>query len=63
VSLRTTVKKTNPEVDSITPVIKGAAFIEREIHDLFGVKFRGHPSLKRLILPPRWKGEPPLRKD
>jgi NADH-quinone oxidoreductase subunit C len=63
VNLRTTVKKTDPEVDSVTPIIRGAAFIEREIHDLFGVKFKGHPSLKRLILSEQWKGNPPLRRE
>jgi NADH-quinone oxidoreductase subunit C len=63
VNLKTTVKKTDPEVDSVTPIIRGAAFIEREIHDLFGVKFKGHPSLKRLILSEQWKGNPPLRRE
>ncbi len=38
---------------SITPLIRAADWIEREIHDLFGVKFEGHPNLARLIRPPQ----------
>jgi NADH-quinone oxidoreductase subunit C len=40
---------TNPEVNSITPLTKAASWIEREIHDMFGVVFRGHPNLKPLL--------------
>jgi NADH-quinone oxidoreductase subunit C len=39
----------NPEITSITPLTKSASWIEREIHDLFGVVFRGHPNLKPLL--------------
>lgn len=50
-------------VDSITPLIPGANFIEREIHDLFGVRFEGHPDFRRVILPDDWpEGVHPLRK-
>jgi NADH-quinone oxidoreductase subunit C len=41
--------QTNPEVNSITPLTKAASWIEREIHDMFGVVFRGHPNLKPLL--------------
>jgi NADH-quinone oxidoreductase subunit C len=46
-----TVKTTrnNPEVTSITPLTKAASWIEREIHDMFGVVFTGHPNLKPLL--------------
>lgn len=41
--------RTNPEVTSITPLTRAASWIEREIHDMFGVVFRGHPNLKPLL--------------
>jgi Ni,Fe-hydrogenase III component G len=54
----------NPEVESITPLIPGAEWIEREMHDLLGIGFRNHPRLERLILADDWPdGVYPLRKD
>ncbi len=52
----------DPSVDSITPVWPSANFYEREVWDLFGVRFHGHPSLRRIMLPEEWDGHP-LRKD
>ena len=64
VSLRVRAEGDPPEVDSITPVIKGAGFIEREMHDLLGINFKGHPNLVRLILPEDWPdGLYPLRRE
>lgn len=52
----------DPAVDSVVPVWEGADWYERETFDLFGVRFAGHPNLKRLMMPEDWEGHP-LRKD
>jgi NADH-quinone oxidoreductase subunit C len=51
-----------PSVDSLVPVWPGATAFEREVFDLFGIYFQGHPYLVRILLPDDWEGNP-LRKD
>ena len=63
ISVRTLAKKPFPELPSATAFMPAAEWIEREIHELLGVNFTGHPNLKRLLLPDDWpEGRHPLRK-
>jgi len=56
------VPEGDPVVDSLTPLWKGANWLEREVWDLFGIRFRGHPDLRRILLYEEFQGHP-LRKD
>ncbi len=64
-SLRVALKdKINPVVDTITAVTRSAWWIEREMHELFGIRFNGNKDLRRLLLPDDWPdGVYPLRKN
>jgi Ni,Fe-hydrogenase III component G len=64
ITIRTEVSKQEPKIPTITDLIPGAAFHEREAADLFGVIFEGHPNPARLVLPEDWpENLYPLRKD
>ncbi len=60
--LKTLVPEEEPELETLTGLWSGANWFEREIWDLFGIRFRGHPDLKRILLPADYQGHP-LRKD
>lgn len=60
--LKATVPKTAPVIKTLTGVWRGAGWFERECWDLFGVRFEGHPDLRRILLPDDWEGYP-LRKE
>jgi NADH-quinone oxidoreductase subunit C len=62
VRLKVRLSEPSPVVDSVTSVWPGANYFEREVFDLFGVRFTGHPYLRRLLMPEDWEGHP-LRKD
>ena len=61
-TVKTFVKKPNPTLDSISNIIPGAKWIEREIWELLGINFVGHPNLRHLLLGDNWpEGNCPLR--
>ena len=62
IRIKVALKGEYPEIDSITSIWDNANWYERETFDFFGIKFKGHPHLKRLIMPPTWQGHP-LRKE
>jgi NADH-quinone oxidoreductase subunit C len=62
VRLRVWIGGNDPVVDSLVSVWPGANWLEREIFDLFGIRFSGHPDLRRILLPDDWEGHP-LRRD
>jgi NADH-quinone oxidoreductase subunit C len=62
VRLKVRLAGVDANVESVTSVYPAANFFEREIFDLFGVRFSGHPQMQRLMMPEDWQGHP-LRKD
>jgi NADH-quinone oxidoreductase subunit C len=62
IRLRVMIDVSDPSLDTIVPVWPSANYYEREIFDLFGVRFNGHPNLRRIMMPEEWQGHP-LRKD
>ncbi len=60
--LKARVDGSSAAIESVTSVWPAANFYEREVFDLFGVRFTGHPNLTRIMMPDNWEGHP-LRKD
>jgi NADH-quinone oxidoreductase subunit C len=61
-NLRAPVSGSQSEIDTVETVYPNANWREREIWDLFGIRFKGHSDLRRIMMPPNWEGHP-LRKD
>ncbi len=61
-TVRVFLNDPEPAVESVVGLWQGANWLEREVWDLFGIKFRGHPDLRRIVLPEEFSAHP-LRKD
>lgn len=61
--VKSKLDRTTPVIDTVSDIWRTAEFHEREVFELFGVDFSGHPDLRLLILPDDWQGKFPLRKD
>lgn len=61
-ALKVILPRENPEVESVNAIWKSANWLEREVYDMFGIHFKNHPDLRRILMPADWKGFP-LRKD
>jgi NADH-quinone oxidoreductase subunit C len=62
IRLYAAVPEEDPTLDTLVPVWAGANWFEREAYDLYGVRFKGHPDLRRILMYPEFVGHP-LRKD
>ena len=63
IRLKTRVPESDCIVDSLTDIWKGADFMEREVYDMMGIRFRNHPDLRRILMPDDYTEGYPLRKD
>ncbi len=62
VMVKIALSREHPEVDSVADIWRSANWLEREVFDMFGVDFKNHPDLRRILMPADWEGFP-LRKD
>jgi NADH:ubiquinone oxidoreductase subunit C len=63
ITLRVALPREDPRVATLTGTIPGADFYEREVGEMLGVTFEGHPGPEHLLLPDDWESEPPLLKE
>lgn len=63
IRFKTRVSEADGEVDSLSSVWFGANFMEREVYDMMGIRFHGHPDLRRILMPDEYEEGFPLRKD
>jgi NADH-quinone oxidoreductase subunit C len=63
VILKTDLPRENPTIASVVSIWQSAHFHERETFEMFGVKFEGHPDLRKLLTLDNWEGPPPMLKD
>jgi NADH-quinone oxidoreductase subunit C len=61
ISVKARVSTEAPEIDSVVELFPGADFPEREVYDMFGVRFDGHPDLRRILMPEDYEGHPQRR--
>jgi NADH-quinone oxidoreductase subunit C len=61
-ALKVVLNRQNPEVESLSSIWKSANWLEREVFDMYGISFKNHPDLRRILMPADWDGFP-LRKD
>ncbi|HEY6062732.1 MAG TPA: NADH-quinone oxidoreductase subunit C [Chitinophagaceae bacterium] len=61
--VKSKLDRNNPEIETVSSIWRTAEFHEREVYEMFGVKFLNHPDLRLLILPDGWEGKNPMRKD
>lgn len=63
IRLKARVTEDQPVIDTVTSVWRGAEFLEREVYDMMGIRFTGHPDLRRILMPEDYDEGYPLRKD
>jgi len=61
--IKLNIDKDNPAIETVSDIWQTANFHEREVYEMFGVNFMGHPDLRLLILPDGWEGKKPMLKD
>jgi NADH:ubiquinone oxidoreductase subunit C len=61
--IKSKLDRNQPEIETVSLIWRTAEFHEREVYEMFGVKFLHHPDLRLLILPEGWEGKNPMRKD